>query len=110
MINRSNKQYAQIRTMSELRAARERLAWKIEMSEESLLNGYEGFKQVFTLSYLTGAVIRKIESVRTWIATIYDGYRLAMSLFTRNNSSDAKGYADEQEEVVEETKEPVSQQ
>lgn len=84
MIRRSNKQYANIQTMAELRSARERLAWKIESSEEAIDRQIDSVREMFTLSYWSMTIVRKVESVRSWIGTIYDGYRLAMSFFKRD--------------------------
>lgn len=87
MIVKSNRQYAKIRTMSELRMARERLNWQIKASEQTIADRYDNLVSVFSISHLSAIVVSKLENIRAWVSTIYDGYQLAMSIFRRKGNS-----------------------
>lgn len=86
-----NKDLSRIRTLSELRETRERVNWEIDITEDKLVDEYYAVKGMFSISYLTGLLASRMNSLQSLLGTIYNGYVFARSLFVRKEERRESG-------------------
>lgn len=84
-----SSRYSKIGSMAELRAARRRIAREVDDARGALVERYEGFREMFSVGYLTGYLTDRLQQVYTWAEWAYKGYQFAASLFRRHGPAPA---------------------
>ena len=85
----SSGRYSKIGSMAELRAARRRISREVDDARGVLIERYEGFREMFSVGYLTGYLTNRLQQVYTWAESAYKGYQFAVSLFRRKGPAPA---------------------
>lgn len=87
MSKQRSMQFAKISTLAELRAAKERLDWDIQASEERITREVNDIKSKFTLSYALSLVLQKVGVSSSSVGLAWEGFKLAQALYKKVRSS-----------------------
>lgn len=76
-----NRRYSGISTLAQLRAERDMLDYRIELTEMELRHDYSSLKQLFSFSYIMDRIALRFAGAGNVINGFLDGYYLVCSLF-----------------------------
>ena len=79
--------YAEIRTLRQLRAERRKLGRVLGLQEQLLQEDYRTVKGFFSVSYVTGVVFKKLESWQNILRIAFDAYLFAMAFFRKRKEA-----------------------
>ncbi len=93
IIGLSSRHYAEIRTLEQLRAERQKLNRVLEMQEQLLQEDYRTVKGIFTVSYVTGMVVKRLESWQHILRAVFDAYLFTMAFFRKQSKEQKRAEA-----------------
>ncbi len=77
----SNKPYRNIATLTELRAAREKLRWQMRSQEDILSRDWQGVVSALSFQNIVRTAFSKLDNIKALIGGVRDGYRSISGLF-----------------------------